>query len=47
MTAEQQALADSVAAELNLAPAPGFDGHWARVFALTDGARLYVQADRL
>jgi hypothetical protein len=46
MTPEQQALANAVAAELNLAPAQGFEGHWARVFALTDGGRLYVQAGR-
>jgi hypothetical protein len=46
MTPEQQTLADAVAAELSLAPAPGFDGHWARVFALTDGGRLYVQVGR-
>jgi hypothetical protein len=46
MTPELRALADTVAAELNLPPAPGFDGHWARVFALTDGGRLYVQAGR-
>jgi len=46
MTAEQQALADAVAAELNLAPAPGFHGHWARVFDLPDGGRLYFQGAR-
>jgi hypothetical protein len=46
MTPEQQVLADAVAAELNLAPAQGFDGHWARVFDLPDGGRLYVQAGR-
>lgn len=46
MTPEQLALADAVAAELNLPPAPGFDGHWARVFALADGGRLFVQAGR-
>ncbi|MCX6926225.1 MAG: hypothetical protein NT154_23910 [Verrucomicrobia bacterium] len=46
MTPEQQALANAVAAELNLAPAPGFDGHWARVFDLPDGGRLFFQAAR-
>src|ERR1041384_1713491 len=46
MTPEQITLADAVAALLNLAPAPGFDGHWARVFALQDGGRLYVSAGR-
>jgi hypothetical protein len=46
MTPEQIALADAVAALLNLAPAPGFDGHWTRVFALPDGGRLYFSAGR-
>ena len=46
MTPEQKALADAVAAELNLPPAPGFDGHWARVFDLPDGGRLFFQAAR-
>ena len=46
MTPEQQALADAVAAELNLAPAPGFDDHWARVFNLPDGGRLYFSCGR-
>ena len=46
MTPEQQALANAVAAELNLAPAQGFDGHWARVFDLPDGGRLFFQAAR-
>jgi hypothetical protein len=46
MTPEQQALADAVGAELKLLPAPGFDGHWARVFALADGGGLYVQVGR-
>jgi len=46
MTPEQRALADAVATELNLAPAQGFDGHWARVFDLPDGGRLFFQAAR-
>ncbi len=46
MTPEQQALANAVAAELNLAPAQGFEGHWARVFDLPDGGRLFFQAAR-
>jgi len=46
MTPEQKALADAVAAELKLAPAPGFDGHWARVFDLPDGGRLFFQGAR-
>jgi hypothetical protein len=46
MTPEQLALADAVAAELNLSPASGFDGHWARVFDLPDGGRLFFQAAR-
>lgn len=46
MTPEQRAQADAVAAELNLLPAPGFDGHWARVFDLPDGGRLFFQAAR-
>ena len=46
MTPEQQVLADAVARELNLAPAQGFDGHWARVFDLPDGGRLFFQAAR-
>jgi hypothetical protein len=44
MTPEQQAKADAVAAELNLALAPGFDGHWSRVFDLPDGGRLYFSS---
>ena len=46
MTSEQQALADAVSAELNLAPAQGYDGHWARVFSLPDGGHLYFSAGR-
>jgi hypothetical protein len=46
MTPEQQVLADAVATELNLAPAQGLDGHWARVFDLPDGGRLFFQAAR-
>jgi hypothetical protein len=46
MNPEQIALADAVAAQLGLQPAPGFDGHWARVFSLPDGGRLYVSAGR-
>jgi hypothetical protein len=46
MTPEQTALADAVAMQLNLQPAPGFDGHWSRVFALPDGGKLYLQAGR-
>ncbi len=41
MTPEQRALADAVAAELKLAAAPGFEQHWARVFDLPDGGRLF------
>ena len=46
MTPEQLKLADAVAAQLSLPPAPGSDGHGARVFALPDGGRLYVHAGR-
>ncbi|MCX6928236.1 MAG: hypothetical protein NT154_34250 [Verrucomicrobia bacterium] len=46
MTPEQIALADAVAAQLGLQLAPDCDGHWARVFALPDGGRLYVHAGR-
>ena len=46
MTPEQQTLADAVAAELNLAPASGFDGHWARVFNLPDDGKLYFSSGR-
>ena len=46
MTPEQKALANAVADQLNLQPAPGFDDHWARVFSLPDGGRLYVSAGR-
>jgi hypothetical protein len=46
MTPEQNTLADAVATELKLAPAQGLEGHWARVFDLPDGGRLYVQAGR-
>src|SRR5664279_5299795 len=46
MTPEQAKLADAVAAHLGLPPAPGIDGHWARVFALPDGGSLYVHAGR-
>jgi hypothetical protein len=47
MTPEQIKLADAVAAQLNLPPAPGFESHWARVFALADGGRLFISAGRL
>jgi hypothetical protein len=46
MTPEQIKLADTAAAQIGLQPAPGFDGHWARVFALPDGGKLYVSAGR-
>ncbi len=46
MNPEQRALADAVAAQLGLQPAPGCDGHWARVFSLPDGGRLYISAGR-
>jgi hypothetical protein len=46
MTPEQRAQADAVAAQLGLQPAPGFDGHWARVFTLPDGGRLFFSAGR-
>ena len=46
MTPEQITLADAVAAQLNLQPAPGYDDHWARVLSLPDGGRLYFSAGR-
>lgn len=46
MTPEQTALADAVAVQLGLQPAPGLDGHWSRVFALPDGGTLYLHAGR-
>ena len=32
MSPDQIRLADAVAAQLGLQPAPGSDGHWSRVF---------------
>jgi hypothetical protein len=46
MTPEQKALAEAVARELHLQPAAGFDDHWARIFSLPDGGRLYFAAGR-
>jgi len=46
MTPEQRALADAVAVELKFAAAAGFEDHWARVFGLPDGGRLFFQAAR-
>jgi len=46
MTPDQTSLAEAVAAQLNLPPAPGFDAHWSRVFTLPDGGRLYISAGR-
>jgi hypothetical protein len=46
MTPEQRALADAVAAELKFGAAAGFEDHWARVFDLPDGGRLFFQAAR-
>jgi len=46
MTPDQTSLAEAVAAQLSLPPAPGFDAFWARVFALPDGGRLYISAGR-
>jgi hypothetical protein len=46
MTPEQQTLADAVAAQLDLPPAPNFESHWARVSTLPDGGRLYFGAGR-
>ena len=31
---------------LDLQPAPGYDDHWSRIFALPDGGRLYISAGR-
>jgi|ERR1035437_2152916 hypothetical protein len=46
MTPEQKALAVAVAAQLNLAPAPGTEDHWARVFNLPDDGKLYFSSGR-
>lgn len=46
MTPEQIKLADAVAALLKLPPAPGCDGHWARIYSLPDGGRLCVSSGR-
>lgn len=46
MTPEQTRLADAVATQLGLQPAPGRDGNWARVFTLPDGGSLYIHAGR-
>ena len=46
MTPEQKALTSVVAVELHLVPAPGCDDHWARVFELPDGGRLYFSNGR-
>ena len=46
MTPEQIKLAEAVAALLNLSPAPGYDGHWARLFSLPDGGRLCISSGR-
>src|SRR5437016_7756129 len=46
MTPEQRALAEAVAAQLGLSPAPGFDRQWGPVLSLPDGGRLYISAGR-
>ncbi len=46
MTLEQIKLAEAVAALLKLPPAPGCDGHWARLFSLPDGGRLCISTGR-
>jgi hypothetical protein len=46
MTPEQIKLADAVAGKLGLKPAPGYEDHWSRTFALPDGGRLYISAGR-
>jgi hypothetical protein len=46
MTPEQKALAEAVAAHLNFTLAAGYDDHWARVFTLPDGGRLYFSCGR-
>ena len=46
MTPEQTQLAEALAAELHLKPAPDCDGHWARVYSLPEGGKLYVQSGR-
>jgi hypothetical protein len=46
MTPEQKTLIDAVAAQLHLTPAPGYEDHWARIFALPDGGRLCFSAGR-
>ena len=46
MDPEQRTLADAVGAQLDLKLAPGYDDHWARVFALPDGGRLVISGGR-
>ncbi len=46
MTPEQILLADAVAEQLGLQPAPGYDAHWSRVFALADGGKLHISGGR-
>jgi hypothetical protein len=46
MTPEQKALIDAVAAELHLKTAPGYEDHWACIFTLPDGGRLYFSTGR-
>jgi hypothetical protein len=46
MTPEQRALADAVAAQLDLKPTPGYEDHRARTFSLPDGGKLHFSAGR-
>jgi hypothetical protein len=47
MTPEQKALADAVAAELNIRPDPAYTDHWSSIYALPGRGRLYISAGRV
>ena len=46
MTPEQKSTAQAIATQLQLQPAPGYDGHWAAVFLLSGGGKLFISASR-
>jgi len=46
MTADQQSIAQAIAAQLQLQPAPGYDSHWAAVFLLPGGGKLFISSGR-
>ena len=46
MTPEQKSTAQAIATQLQLQPAPGYGDHWAAVFLLPGGGKLFISSGR-